>query len=290
MNIRNIAVIQTGKVRIHPQQVEATGSPMLWWLFTSRQWTQPMPINAYVIEHDKGLLLFDTGQDRHSVTDADYFPGGLIGLIYKKLARFSIGPEETLTRQLEKVGYSIGQVRTVVLSHLHQDHIGGLPELAGPEIIVSQQEYDRLRKPLPELDGLLPKHIDMPGLNWKKIACTATEDASLSPFAAAYDMFGDGAMVLLPTPGHTAGSISLFVRQAGMPPMLFVGDATYEVKLLADSRVSGIGKRSVLLETTRLINGLKKHYPNLVILPAHDPAAEGFLKNVFAPKPLQPAA
>ena len=51
-----------------------------WWLLTSRQWTPPRPVNAYVIEHAQGLILFDTGQDRASVTDDAYFPGGFTRL------------------------------------------------------------------------------------------------------------------------------------------------------------------------------------------------------------------
>jgi hypothetical protein len=46
------------------------------WLRTSRHWTKPLPINAYVIEHRDGLVLFDTGQGRASITDPGYFPGG----------------------------------------------------------------------------------------------------------------------------------------------------------------------------------------------------------------------
>jgi N-acyl homoserine lactone hydrolase len=48
-----------------------------------------------VIEHRDGLVLFDTGQDRASVTDPGYFPGGMTGFLYGRLARFEIGPQET---------------------------------------------------------------------------------------------------------------------------------------------------------------------------------------------------
>ena len=64
----------------------------------------PRPINVYVIEHAKGLLLFGTGQDRASVTDYTYFPGGLAGYLYHRLARFDIGEHDTLTTQLAAFG------------------------------------------------------------------------------------------------------------------------------------------------------------------------------------------
>ena len=91
--IRRVSVLSTGTVVIHPEQAAVTWKPTYQWLFTSRRWTQPLPVNAYVIEHRDGLVLFDTGQDRASVIrPSDYYPGGLAGLLYRRLARFDIGP------------------------------------------------------------------------------------------------------------------------------------------------------------------------------------------------------
>ena len=114
-------------------------------------------------------MLFDTGQDRASVTDPGYFPGGVKRVLYDRLARFEIGPDETLSAGLDQLGYAVGDVRTAVLSHLHQDHIGGLAELSQADIVVSQAEWDTLSAPLPEMRGLMRRHIDLPGLRWHKI-------------------------------------------------------------------------------------------------------------------------
>ena len=138
--VKAVSVISTGTVRIHPEHPYGTRKPLYWWLLTSRQWTPPRPMNVYVIEHAKGLILFDTGQDRASVTDDAYFPTGLTGYLYDRLARFDIGENDTLTAQLATLGYSPADVRTAILSHLHQDHIGGLPELTGAELLVCQGE------------------------------------------------------------------------------------------------------------------------------------------------------
>jgi N-acyl homoserine lactone hydrolase len=187
-------VVSTGRVYIRPQHRESDGSPRMWWLLTSRTWIGPLPINVYVIEHEKGSVLFDCGQDRQSVLDPSYFPEGIIGFLYGRLAKFEIGPDETLSRRLATLGHDPDGVKLVVMSHLHQDHIGGLAELKGATIIVSQQEWDELGKLLPEMDGFLPRHIDIPDLKWQKIELEPTSDPSLAPFTASYDVFQDGSL------------------------------------------------------------------------------------------------
>ena len=62
--IRRVSIVSTGHVQIRPDHVSSTWRPMFLWLLTSRQWTGPRPINAYVIEHRDGVVLFDTGQEK----------------------------------------------------------------------------------------------------------------------------------------------------------------------------------------------------------------------------------
>ncbi|MGJ6969113.1 N-acyl homoserine lactonase family protein [Streptosporangium sp. G11] len=276
-SIKRVSMVSTGSVSIHPEHVSATRKPMYWWLFTSRRWTQPLPINVYVIERGDGLVLFDTGQDRASVTDPGYFPGGITGVMYDRLARFDIGPEQTLTAQLAAIGYDIGDVHTVVISHLHQDHIGGLRELTGAQIVVSRHEWETLGGPAPELRGLLRSHIDLPGLRWRRISPEPLADPALAPFTTGHDLFDDGSMVLLPTPGHTPGSLSMLVRSPGRTPLLMVGDLTYDSALLERGQVPGVGEKHRLAATTRMTNEFRLQNPGLAVLAAHDPGAASIL-------------
>jgi glyoxylase-like metal-dependent hydrolase (beta-lactamase superfamily II) len=283
--ILRVSVVSTGLVQIRPDHEASTWRPAAWWLLASRRWTGPRPINAYVIEHRDGLVLFDTGQDRASVTDPGYFPGGITGILYGRLARFEISPDQTLTAGLDRLGYAARDVKTAVLSHLHQDHIGGLAELDHAEIVVSQAEWDTLSSPLPAMRGLMRRHIDLPGLRWHRIEPEPTGDPDLAPFPAGHDLSGDGSLVLLPTPGHTPGSMSLLVRRPGLPPLMMVGDVTYDADLLKAGHVPGVGSRRRLREATAMINTLRQQHPGLVILPAHDPGAASRLAQATGQAP-----
>jgi glyoxylase-like metal-dependent hydrolase (beta-lactamase superfamily II) len=239
-----------------------------------------MPINAFVIEHSAGVVLFDTGQDRASVTDPDYFPGGIVGAFYRRTAQADIPEDQTLERGLHRLGYQLSDVSHVVISHLHQDHIGGLGPLREASIHISQDEWDTLDEAGAELKGLMRRHIDLPGLSWDRVATSRISDRALEPFGSAYDLFGDGTLMLLPTPGHTPGSISMLVRNPGRCPLLMVGDLTYSTHLLDCGHVPGAGSKKQLQASTAMINQLRANLQDSVVLAAHDPNAAADLAKV----------
>jgi N-acyl homoserine lactone hydrolase len=272
-----VEVVSTGWVRIRPEHAESRGTPQLWWLLTSRRWTRKLPINVYVIDHPDGLVLFDTGQDRRSVTDPEYFPKGLAGWGFRRLAEFGIGAGDTLTAQLKRIGRRPEDVVVAVLSHLHQDHIGGISELPNARLLVSGPEWASLDGRRPELDGLLVDHLRLPGLNWQPIELGDPLDADAAPFTRGDDLFGDGTLILVPTPGHTPGSISLLVRRAGRAPLLMVGDLTYDPSRMADGVIPGVGRPAELRSSSAMIARMRERHPDLVVLAAHDPNAATLL-------------
>jgi glyoxylase-like metal-dependent hydrolase (beta-lactamase superfamily II) len=253
---------------------------MYVWLATSKSWTAPRPINVYVVEHQDGLVLFDTGQDRASVTEPDYFPGGLNGVVYDRLATFEIAPEQTLSRLLADSGHDIRDVHTAVLSHLHQDHIGGLPELSKARIVVADEEWKSMRRPFAAARGYLRRHIERPDLQWDRIHFEGIDP--IGPFDDGHDLFGDGSLMLLPTPGHTPGSLSMLVRRPAGPPLLMVGDLTYDADLLEAGQIPGVGKKVELHHAVAKVNQLRELFPDLVVLAAHDPSAHLALQEAVA--------
>jgi N-acyl homoserine lactone hydrolase len=271
--IRRTAVVSTGRVYIRPDHVLGGWRPTVLWLFTSRRWTGALPINVYMIEHERGLVLFDSGQDRAAVTDPAYFPGGFAGTIYRRLARFEIGERETLPELLRQAGFDPAAVTHVVLSHLHQDHIGGIGDFPGAEVLVSRAEWEAHRARGAEVNGYLAAHIDLPGVKWRYPDLVPSGDPLLVAFAGAHDLFGDGSLTILSTPGHTPGAVSLLIRRPGHVPVLLVGDLTYDAGHFDEDHVPGVGVRRTLRATTRLVQELKRRLPGLVLAAAHDPAA-----------------
>ncbi|HEY3505190.1 MAG TPA: N-acyl homoserine lactonase family protein [Actinocatenispora sp.] len=281
--ITRVSVLSTGAQTTRPQVATGTRQPQLLWLLTTRQWAAPVPINVFVIEHSKGLVLFDIGQDLASVTEPGYYPGGLAGALYRRLGYATMGPADTLSAGLATLGYHISEVRTAVLSHLHHDHVGGLRDLRHADIVVNRREWETLNGRSPEMRGLLRKHIDLPGLRWQIITPDQAVDARLAPFTTGYDLFDDGSLVLLPTPGHTPGSLSMLVNRPSRPSLLLVGDLVFHAGQIGRGQVPGVNDKRVTLETTERVRALHRQLPGgLTVLAAHDPAAADLLAHASA--------
>ena len=270
--IKAVHVITTGYVEQHKEHRYGTSKPLMWWVLTSRSWVKA-PITAFVIEHRDGLVLFDTGLDPALVSDPDYISSPIGRFLLKKIFRIHIGPEDALDKQLEAIKLAAADVSKVIVSHLHFDHIGGIAHVPQAELLVSEDEWQQLADPHPERDWILREHIDLPGANWQSVEFAPTSDPLLAPFGVCHDCMSDGSMILLPTPGHTPGSMSMLIRSSVLPPLLLVGDLTYELEPLQNDQVPGIGDAVQLKASFMKVRELKNALPNLVILPSHDPFA-----------------
>ena len=246
------------------------------WALASQSWVKA-PVNVYVIEHRGGLVLFDAGLDPAIVSDPEYVDSAIGRFFLRRLFRFHIGPDQSVAHGLRALGFDAAKVGTVVISHLHFDHIGCIGQLSQARLLVSDVEWQQLSGPHPERDFILVEHIKLPGANWCPIHFAPSDDPLLAPFGGCHDVMGDGSMILLPTPGHTVGSISMLVRSEGLPPLLLVGDLTYEVALLLKDQVPGTGDATELRSSFAKVRQLKEALPELLILPCHDPLAAGAL-------------
>jgi len=275
--IKAVHVFSTGSGGQHKEHRYGSRLPQLWWVLMSRSWID-IPINVYVLEHRDGLVLFDAGLDPAIATDPNYIASPVGRFFMRKLFRLHITSDDTLTKKLDRLGYAAADVRKVIVSHLHFDHVGGIAEVPQAELFVSGDEWRQLSGPHPERDFILREHIELSGAKWRQIEFAPTDDPLLALFGGCYDVMGDGSMTLLPTPGHTPGSMSMLVRTDGVPPFLLVGDLTYELDLLMKDQIPGTGDKAQLLASFARVRALKKQLPDLVILPTHDPAATETLR------------
>jgi glyoxylase-like metal-dependent hydrolase (beta-lactamase superfamily II) len=273
-----VSVVRTGEGEGHHEHIYGTRKPALWWIFFGRRRVR-LPINLYAIEHADGLVLFDVGQDRAVVADPDYYPDRITALFMRNIFRWHIGPEDTLTTQLERAGYAAADVRKAVISHLHADHVGCIAEIPQADLYAAEEGLAYMRGPdHPERHFVFRDRIEIPGAKWHAIPFEPTDDPELAPFTEASDLMGDGSMTVLPTPGHLEGSVSMLVRRGQRPPLLLIGDLTYDEGLLQRDQFPAIGDKKVLRASFAKVRALKERMPDLVILPAHDPTAADKLR------------
>ncbi len=271
--IKSVQVFSTGTAEQHKEHRYGSWIPKTLWALMSRSWIE-IPINVFVLEHCDGLVLFDAGLDPAIAADPNYISSPVGRFFLRKVFRLHIGPEDTLPKNLDVLGYAATDVRAIIFSHLHFDHIGGIKEFPQAELMVSREEWQQLSGPHAERDWILREYLELPGAKWRQIDFAPTDDPLFAAFSRSYDVMGDGSMILLPTPGHTPGSMSMLVRTEGLPPLLLVGDLTYEVELLMRDEVPGVySDKDQLTTSFANVRALKKQLPDLVILASHDPAA-----------------
>lgn len=270
--VKSLHVLSSGTVEQHKEHRYGTKMPLMWWVLTSRSWVKA-PIHYFLIEHRDGLVLFDTGLDPAIKTDPKYISQAIGRFLLHRIFRIHITEEDRLDKVLTRASFSAKDVRTAVISHLHFDHVGGISEIGQAKLLVSAQEWARLSEPRPEHDWFLKEHIELPTAQWSPIDFVPTDDPLLESFDGTYDVAGDGSMVLVPTPGHTPGSLSMLIRSDDMPPVLLIGDLAYEEDMLIKNVVPGLGDPAVLRQTYAKIGTLKEYLPDLVIVPSHDSKA-----------------
>lgn len=269
--VQAIHIFSTGRGFQHKEHRNG-GAPQLWWVLTSRSWVG-LPISVFLIEHKDGFVLFDTGLDPALETEPNYISQAIGRFLVKRIFRFEIGPEDKLGNKLKASGFDAQKIKKAIISHLHFDHIGGISDIPQAELLVSEQEWAQLAEPHPEREWILREHIEIPGANWTPITFLGTDDPLLDGFSGTYDVMGDSALVLLPTPGHTPGSMSLLVRSSFAPPLLFVGDLAYSTEAILEDRMPGTGDARQLRKTYAKVRQLKERMPDLMIIPSHDDTA-----------------
>ena len=270
--IRSVKVLDCGRAEQHWEHRNGSPLPKLWWVFFGRRWVD-LPLQAFLIAHRDGLVLFDTGIDPAVQLDRSYIKQAIGRFLLPRIFRLHLTAEDRIDHVLAKSDVLPEEIKTAVISHLHFDHVGGIRHVPQADLLVSEEEWSILAEPHPEQDWILREHIEIPSAKWQQISFAPTDDPLFEGFEGIHDVAGDGSMILLPTPGHTKGSISMLIRQEGWDPILLVADLTYEAVLMQKDVVPGVGDGPTLLASFAKVRKLQERLPNLAIVPSHDFAA-----------------
>ncbi|MEU6404006.1 N-acyl homoserine lactonase family protein [Streptomyces sp. NPDC046985] len=236
-------------------------------IILDRDWTEPLPIYTYLIEHDEGLYLVDSGESSRTA-----IPGWLPWWhpFFQLSVDIHVAPDDEIGPRLRSMGIDpTKDLRHLIMSHLHHDHADGLSHFEGADIVVSEENWGVSHGFRGTLAGALPH--DWP--SWFAPNRIAFTGPPAGPFAHTYPVTEDGKIFCVPTPGHMPGHMSVVVRNDSTTYFL-AGDATYDADLLEKRIVDGIsGNLAVSLHTLDSIAAFGRGEPT-VLLPAHDPFAE----------------
>jgi glyoxylase-like metal-dependent hydrolase (beta-lactamase superfamily II) len=151
--------------------------------------------SCYLIKHGDDYLLWDTG----------FAPGTP-----------NTGPKESIPDQLAKLNVKPEQIKFVGISHYHGDHTGQLPSFTKATLLIGKNEWEGITAAKPN-----------EGANVKAFESWIKGDNKVEPQSMDKDVFGDGSVVILRTPGHTPGHQALLVRLAKSGNYILSGDAVH---------------------------------------------------------------
>lgn len=173
-----------------------------------------IPVPWFLIRHPRGNVVIDGGNAAEVAIDKRGHWGKVVDA-YDPV----MGPDEHCVAQLKLVDVAPHSVRYVLQSHLHLDHTGAIGRFPKATHVVQRAEYDYAFRPHWFAQAAyIRADFDRPGLDWKFLGGAYTDD---------YDLFGDGAVRMIFTPGHAPGHMSFLVTLPQTGPVLLAIDAAY---------------------------------------------------------------
>ncbi|MBN3524117.1 MBL fold metallo-hydrolase [Paenibacillus apiarius] len=235
------------------------------------------------IEHPRlGPVLFDTGYSARFFEATSAFPARL----YRWTTPVYIGKEESAANQLRDLGVPPERVRTIILSHFHADHIGGVRDFANAEFYYLREAYRPLQDMSPFratqagfLPGLLPDRFGERSRLIEETCRKINLDEGYAPFTEGYDLFGDGSIIGIDVSGHALGQLGLLLRAAGHEYFL-CADAAWSTAAFASHRLPKPVVKWIKTDWRQYkdnlyrLHILHRQRPDLRIIPTHCREAE----------------
>jgi glyoxylase-like metal-dependent hydrolase (beta-lactamase superfamily II) len=263
-----VHLVSTGVVSVKTKFREAKhkGFVAMIDFILDKKFTEWMPIWVMIIEHSEGIFVIDTGENA-DVNNPGYFKSSGIFANWFDTTQFKFKVErnEEIGEQLRNLNIDAKNIKTVVLTHLHLDHIDGLKYFPSNEIIVNEYEW---KKPFGDLPKLYP--------SWFKPVLVKL-DQKYDVFDHVKYLTQSEDIILIHTPGHTYGHCSVLFKTDDCH-IFFAADICYLQQQIIDGKYAGANCSHKLAKNTyeKVIAFAKKH--KLIFIPSHDGNAGTRLK------------
>jgi len=233
-----------------------------------------LPIPFYVIRHPEGIVLFDSGLGQNI---REQIHGWWVHRLFQLLLPYRFRKEEAAVNQLKKMGIEPGAVRYLIVSHAHFDHVGGLQDFPDAAVVISRAEWEHANvgRWKARFRGVMTEQLA--GIESRLWIIDYQPGTRREPFYGSFDLFGDGSLILVPTPGHTPGHQSLLVTLGSGQKIFLTGDAVwvrenYNRPAPKSWMVRFLEERGdQAWETTLKIRKFHEENPGIFIVPGHDP-------------------
>ncbi len=252
-----IQALTTGTVHLKDAFLHPRGGMLRQpGLFLPGKFSGPYPIHAWVIEHDGARILVDAGESS-AVGDIPF-------------ARFEVGREDEIDSALESIAVAPGDIDTVILTHMHGDHMDGAVHLGDRPVLVTREELAYSKTAMARIFARVLKQPIPEGVRFEPIAF---DGPPFGAFPASRKLTGDGRVLAVPTPGHTPGHLSVLCVDDEGRHVFIAGDVTDSLEQLQARRPDAVGpKPRVHVKTLERILAHTREHPT-VYLPSHDPGS-----------------
>jgi N-acyl homoserine lactone hydrolase len=225
-----------------------------------------VPVPAFLVEHPgAGLILIDTGFHPSVAVNPRQNLGRVALFEFKDV---QMDPGQAVSAQLRERGRSPGDIRVVIMTHLHADHASAIAEFPEATFIVSKREWEAATD-AGRLHGYVRRQFDH-GFDYRLLDFEGADTSSFSGFGRSFDLFGDGSVRTVFTPGHTLGHMSVVLRTKRRE-VLVAGDAIYLRETLETAHVPHrVEDEHLFRRSLREIAQYRKETPDALIIPGHD--------------------
>lgn len=238
------------------------------------------PALAALIRHpDEGAILFDTGYDPAFFEATRTWPE----ILYRWTTPVTFPPGDAIADQLPRLGLAPSEVRAVVVSHFHGDHVAGLKRFPGARIFCARAGLEQVRRPgrfarvrRGVLADLVPGDIAERATFFEDLPQVALAP-DLSPFETGADLFGDRSLLAVHLPGHCPGHWGLLVRQADDRLRFLIADAAWSSGAVRDDAppprltTALLGETGPWRGTLNALHRLWRRNPDILLTPSHCP-------------------